>query len=345
VSRLRALTLVLAGLALGGASTGCSGCSDDPDCVTACEKLSCCGLLESPLGVGTDLACPDELTARTAAEQDCVDRCTHSEDSVRKPVLDCATTQIPRPPTCALHNEAPCHRYVTSAGAWNSGGACDALATCLASNPLVGPDAIGQAEIDVTVTASGDAGAGVCGDLGIETLEIGVLQEHGRFTWADGCPNLVDEPTACASGVAPCEGLTPGPAQVFLIVRGVVRTPACGTDTQTCGTGGASGGAGGAGGSSGGTGASAGTGGTGGATAASPPARFCRVLHEASQVLSAGVPARQTITLDQAALDEGLPCEDTLDTCTNGQDDDADGLTDCQDPKCAALCVDAGATP
>lgn len=306
-------------------------CGEEPaeDCVAACETAEMCGLLPSILGAG------DGADAR----ESCVNQCRASGPSRRNRVTQCLRQDA------ETHGPDGAEDDVDLRDSWCSRGECQKAATCLweAFNE---PKILGTGELEIDfVLGDGDASTQAKGDLcgatrlrrengpecapldadcgmedGLEAFcecigatEAQVFVEHvgGRRAPA---------PVSCVQALvgATVSGLVPGLVQPGLKLRGArypAEEPEPGADGTTV-----------------------------------EPEPWCIVVWGAGEV----VPASDFTTgTDRTEATFALPpgdvealrlcpsafsCEDTLERCSNGEDDDGDAKTDCDDDECAEFC-------
>jgi hypothetical protein len=77
----------------------------------------------------------------------------------------------------------------------------------------------------------------------------------------------------------------------------------------------------------------------------SPPLRYCLVFKAGAQVIQAGFSSHRILVpvpiVTQGMIRAGgivTRCENDIETCINGRDDDGDGATDCADLECRDVC-------
>jgi hypothetical protein len=344
--------LTLVTLILGGAWLfACPSNFNVNDCVGACTRLASCGFLPSSLGTS--------LTDVTGTDN-CINRCEESNDTVVKAIHDCAirvdTGDDATAPQCSQ--------------------GCASVAKCLISEypkddvlglagviivpVLADPRRAGEAGPDGEAGPEGEAGpdetssalrcqpppcspeAGACptstgiefvGDRplawcrGESATEVRTFVfQGGAYSFSDttGCADLLTRPPTFTS-------LDPGQALVGLEVRGRPTVEATDAGPSVAGDGGS------------GAGPDAAIADAGAPDAGGQP--FCHQYYGDQIALLAGKVQTALVALRNDAAAPVLDCEEGDILCHDQKDNDQNGLVDCSDPRCAAVCLDAGASP
>jgi hypothetical protein len=273
---------------------------DEPKpCEAACEAACACGILPSALGVDSESF---------------MFRCERSEERISKAVTDCLSVPQELQTWCDENDEP---------------GACNGVATCL-SRAFADDDIVGRTKLNVFLYKQSD-------DQETEPNSLPLAGETCVDTTLCSRPDrpCVHPPTycrqagaPCASVVPACEGLQATTVQFSVLREGDdIRTLpvlAC-EDHEVYGSSfevesglitvlvEVSG------------------------NADQQP--FCWAAQSAQYIVKAEDRSEVFVPLDLSDFDYGTwGCENDLEHCSDGMDNDGDALQDCSDPACFTFC-------
>ncbi len=322
-------------LALVAFVVAAMSCRDEQSaeaCDVFCSDLERCRLLPSPLGFGN---------TSKARQQNCIDRCNESHSPPGKPA-ECGRDPGDPPP------------------AWCAEG-CAELAACINNDfPSGEATGTGQVILQVRIDPSASWVRDACfkGSM-TDPMPSGASDACKQvaldqvFVITPGAPAMTGSPfdKPCRDAISvPFPALTTraGPFKASLKLMGHTTAPGGGEGEPTAGGGARSASMGQPG--TGGT-LNTGLGGTLAANDAGVGATVCRVMPLGGHNALAGMPTAiyATVPGNWASDPALVACESS---CFDGNDEDQDGRTDCDDPACAEKCQacthvvkDGGAVP
>jgi hypothetical protein len=302
---------------------GCTSTSTRDVCAGACDALSACGLLPSPLGAG------DQLVGN------CTERCVSSDPVARSAIETCTGTAEAGAETLGDNLERSWCGEVD--GSASGDEACSRVAACL-GRAFAGTSILGEAALTVLVTTNGDAAAPVptddtcqaavgaeapptvdwCAGVGARSVQAFAVQESTAILGpSQTCAAAISSPTTFTP-------LKPGLVRPGVLVQGEQVIPVdAGGDAE------------------GSVDVADGSMPEGGTTGVA----FCWVFWGEQVVARAGTTQTANVPLEAVdVLATGVwryACEQGA-TCHDGIDNDGDGLIDCADPKCESECSGDG---